>query len=126
MATQSTTPRPRPSPFRWGRCTKKVDASDASTTLYLHVFTWPQDGKLAVPGLKNSIEAAYLLTDADHKPLKTAGIEGGGLTIDMPSEAPSPISSTVVLKVSGPLDINQPAEAPPEATKTKAKNAKNK
>src|SRR5205814_7745820 len=38
------------SPFKqldWGRCTKKVTADGA--TLYLHVFTWPKDGKLLVP-----------------------------------------------------------------------------
>src|SRR5204862_741182 len=28
----------------WGRCTKKV--SGKTTTLYLHVFDWPADGKL--------------------------------------------------------------------------------
>ena len=46
------------SPFKrlaWGRCTKKLTADGA--TLYLHVFNWPADGKLLVPGLKNSSPA---------------------------------------------------------------------
>ncbi len=45
----------------WGRCTKKV--TDAGATLYLHVFDWPADGRLFVPGLKNSAAKAYLLSN---------------------------------------------------------------
>ena len=32
----------------WGRCTRK--AVDDGTLLYLHVFDWPDDGELPVPG----------------------------------------------------------------------------
>ena len=50
------------SPFKrlpWGRCTQKADG--ANTTLYLHVFDWPADGKLRVPGLTNAVRSASLL-----------------------------------------------------------------
>src|SRR5579862_4412849 len=50
------------SPFKrlaWGRCTKKATSKGA--TLYLHVFDWPSNSKLIVPGLKNKVEKAYLL-----------------------------------------------------------------
>ena len=53
------------SPFKrlpWGRCTKKITAE--RPTLYLHVFDWPADGKLVVPGLKNQVETAYLLEES--------------------------------------------------------------
>ena len=53
------------SPFRslpWGRCTQR--ATPEGATLYLHVFDWPSDGKLRVPGLFNQVRAAYLLADA--------------------------------------------------------------
>jgi alpha-L-fucosidase len=43
----------------WGRCTKKEYAK--GTTLYLHVFDWPEDGKLFVPGLENKVEQAYMM-----------------------------------------------------------------
>ncbi len=49
------------SPFKrlpWGRCTQKPGK------LYLHVFDWPKDGELLVPGLKNKVTQAYLLADA--------------------------------------------------------------
>ena len=62
---------------------EKVD--DAGATLYLHVFNWPKDGTLSLPGLKNVAEAAYLLADAEHAPLKTAAVAGGGVTIELPA-----------------------------------------
>ncbi len=93
------------SPFKslpWGRCTKKLSANGA--TLYLHVFNWPADGNLLVPGLTNKVQKAWLL--GSKQSLKTqAGEEG--LTISVPPAAPDPISSTVVLKVSDALAIDQ-------------------
>ena len=47
------------SSLEWGKCTLKT--TDGKTSLYLHVFDWPENGKLTVPGLKNSIEKAMLL-----------------------------------------------------------------
>jgi alpha-L-fucosidase len=91
------------SPFQrlsWGRCTKKLNADGA--TLYLHVFDWPADGKLLVPGLKNVAEKAWLLED--RKTLAVANTDQG-LVITLPANAPDPISSTVVLNVKGALAI---------------------
>ena len=97
-------------PFKhlpWGRCTKKVTAGGA--TLYLHVFDWPADGKLLVPGLKNRAEKAYLLADKHHSLAAHSGSEG--LTLDLSAGAPDPVSSTIVLKVKGALEIEQPVLA---------------
>jgi alpha-L-fucosidase len=92
------------SPFKrlpWGRCTKKLTGSGA--TLYLHVFNWPADGKLLVPGLKNQADLAYLLSDAK----KSLALQpsGEGLAISVPNSAPDPISSTVVLKIKGVPEV---------------------
>jgi alpha-L-fucosidase len=95
------------SPFKrlpWGRCTTKVEHGGA--TLYLHVFNWPTDGKLLVPGLKNPVEKAYLL--ADPKQLISSVNNPDGMTLTVPTGCPDPISSTVVLQVKGKLDIVQP------------------
>jgi alpha-L-fucosidase len=92
------------SPFKrlpWGRCTKKV--SDTGATLYLHVFNWPKDGQLLVPGLRNKVRQAYLL--AGRKPLSAATHEPG-VTITLPAVAPDPISSTVVLEIQGQPDVD--------------------
>ena len=49
----------------WGRCTQKE--TKKGTTLYLHVFDWPKDQVLRVPGLQASIRKAYLLADKQQK-----------------------------------------------------------
>jgi alpha-L-fucosidase len=93
------------SPFKrltWGRCTKKLTPDGA--TLYLHVFNWPANGELLVPGLMNKPEGAYLLADAKRKALRTAGSKQG-LVVSVPATAPDPISSTVVLNIQGALEI---------------------
>ena len=95
-------------PFKrlpWGRCTKKIFGDE--TTLYLHVFNWPKDGKLVVPGLKNEVAQAYLLKTTwlgGHKHLNTVS-DANGVTVSVPQDAPDKISSTVVLKIKGAPDI---------------------
>ncbi len=91
------------SPFRrltWGRCTRK--SHEGGTTLYLHVFDWPADGRLLVPGLRNSQITARLLDGG-------AAIECArtdeGVMLALPENAPDPIASVIVLEVSGQLDI---------------------
>jgi alpha-L-fucosidase len=91
------------SPFTilpWGRATKKVEGN--TTTLYLHVFAWPKDGKLLVPGLTSKIQTARLL--ANRKSLK-AITTTEGLMIDVPARAPDPVASVIVLTTQEPLTI---------------------
>ena len=99
------------SPFKrldWGRCTKKITSDGA--ILFLHVFNWPDDGKLVVPGLKNAAQQAYVLADPSKKALATQS-GAGGLTLSVPTAAPDPVCSTIVLKVKGPPNIEQPGLA---------------
>ena len=42
---------------QWGRSTTKGDM------IYLHVFDWPQDGKLAVEKLDKPVKKAWLLSE---------------------------------------------------------------
>ncbi len=88
------------SPFKkleWGRCTQKPDR------LFLHVFNWP-DKQLFVPGLKNTVEEAYLLADPKRASLAVSQNEDG-VTVTLPEEAPDKIASVVVLEISGPADV---------------------
>ena len=92
------------SPFRnldWGRCTKRISGNE--TTLYLHVFKWPTNGQLVVPGLQNTVTSARLL--AGGKALKFTRTEGG-VTVTVPETAPDKISSTVVLMITGAPEVN--------------------
>jgi alpha-L-fucosidase len=93
------------SPFKklpWGRCTTKV--LPEGTVLYLHVFTWPADGTLLVPGLKSPVEAAWLLADPAKTPLRFEA-RSEGVVVSVPEKAPDPVSSTIVLRTTGELVI---------------------
>jgi alpha-L-fucosidase len=84
----------------WGRCTQKT--AGGVTTLYLHVFQWPADGKLTVPGLRNKAKSASVLVSRKRVP--TASSENG-LVLSLPLQAPDALSSTVVLRLQGAPDI---------------------
>ena len=70
--------------------------------LYLHVFDWPKDGKLVVPGLAAKVRTAYLLADASRAALKTTA-RAGGVEVALPAQAPDAVASVVVLEIeAGP------------------------
>ena len=81
-----------PSPFAelaWGRATTK------DRNIYLMVFDWPQ-GQLEVPPVSTAIGRAYLLARPDEE-LRFAQREDG-VTVQVPSQAPDPIATVVVLE----------------------------
>lgn len=82
----------------WGRCTvKKVKGG---TNLYLHVFDWPKNGLLTVPGFKANVKDIYLLSNPNqHFAWKFDG--GGNLDIHAPSVIFDEVNTVVVLKVKG-------------------------
>jgi alpha-L-fucosidase len=49
--------------FPWGQCTRR------GNRLFLHVFEWPADGTLFVPGLLSPVDAAYPMAAPRSKPL---------------------------------------------------------
>ncbi len=87
------------SPFKklaWGRCTQKPGK------LYLHVFDWPADGKLAVP-LASPVTKAYLLADPSQSLQVERSAEGKVVTV--PSASQSPYAGVVVLEIAGPPEV---------------------
>jgi alpha-L-fucosidase len=85
----------------WGRCTQRM--TDQGTTLYLHVFKWPEDNLLRVPGIQTKVKDAFLLTDREHK-LSTR-MEGNDLFIELPDVMADPINTVVVLDTRGKLEV---------------------
>ena len=93
----------------WGRSTVKGDK------VYLHVFTWPADGKLPVPGLKNAILSAYPLAApgtklATLRENRTAAVRLEGCSQDQND-------TVLVLQLDGPpkvdpVTITQGSDAP--------------
>jgi alpha-L-fucosidase len=97
------------SPFKnlsWGRCTQKA-ISDGATRLYLHVFNWPSDGKLVVPGLKKKVTNVYLLSDAKKVRLPSA-VQGDNVLVSVGGQAPDPIDTVVVVDVEGRPIVAEP------------------
>ncbi len=73
--------------------------------LYLHVLTWPTNGKLVVGGLKTDVRRAWLLAagakSADAAPaLSVARLNPLDVTISVPKAAPDPADSVVVLDLA--------------------------
>jgi len=76
----------------WGRVTQNT----VKNTIYLHVFEWPADGKLSVPGLDAAKVASAKLLVAGETLQISAGTEGMPV-ITLPKSAPDTISTTIVL-----------------------------
>ncbi len=96
------------SPFKrlsWGKCTQKPGR------LYLVVYDWPKDGRLAVP-IENDVRKASLL--ASGEALKTEMSEGG-VTVLVPADAPDADASVVVLEIEGTARVPATAAAVKQA-----------
>jgi alpha-L-fucosidase len=94
------------SPFAklpWGRCTQR------SGTLYLHVFNWPQDGRLVVPGLKSAARSARLL--AGGRPLRIES-KRNDKWIHLPASAPDSVVSVIRVDLEGPLEVDNRLPSP--------------
>lgn len=92
-------------PMSWGRCTQK------DGMLYLHVFDWPKDGKLVVPGLYGTVKRAYLLADADKAHLK-ADLAEEGTVIAVGQKAPDENVSVVAVEFEEGRVITSPLIEP--------------
>ncbi|MDR9852202.1 alpha-L-fucosidase [Paenibacillus sp. VCA1] len=53
----------------WGRCTLK------GQTLYLHIYDWPVDGQLVVPGLLSRVERIYPLAGGEDLAFRRQGAQ---------------------------------------------------
>jgi alpha-L-fucosidase len=90
-----------PSPFRklqWGRCTRK------DNKLYFHIFDWPLDGHIRIPGLNNKVTRAYAL-DGEKK-LKPEH-NGREWYLQVSKLDPDPIATVIVVEIEGEPDVDQ-------------------
>ena len=94
------------SPFHrlnWGRSTKKLNKDGA--ILYLHVFDWPDNGILRVPGLKNMPASIQLLQDGTELSAKQVKGEIPAIVIAVPKDAPDPHASVIKMVINGDLQV---------------------
>jgi alpha-L-fucosidase len=85
-----TTASPFQTQLPWGRATSKKGK------LYLHVFNWPADGVVDVPGFSAKAAKVYLL--ADPRQSLAAEKTADGLRIRVPASAPDPAATVIVLE----------------------------
>jgi len=71
--------------------------------LYLHVFNWPNDGKLLLGGLESNISKAYFLTDQTKKGLKFERANKEDISITVPSKMPDTLNTVIVLETKAPI-----------------------
>lgn len=87
------------SPFAalpWGRCTQKREGAD--TRLFLHLFEWPEDGRLRIPGLGNEGGRATVLATGAALPLTR---DGADLVVQLDDAARDPDCAVIELRVAG-------------------------
>jgi alpha-L-fucosidase len=75
--------------------------------IYLHVFNWPKDGKIVLPGMESKVAKAYLLADPEKKALPFTVSQPGVVEIQVPAEAPDADASVIALEYKGELKVQQ-------------------
>jgi alpha-L-fucosidase len=81
----------------WGRVTAKT--VDGNTTLYLHVYDWPENGSLAIRDMQGKVTSAKVLATGDAVEIKPAGILN---VMNVPRGAVDPIDTVIAVTLSGP------------------------
>lgn len=92
-------------PFRrlgWGRATAR--RVDGGTRLYLHVFEWPKDGVLRVPGLMNDVRGVGMLAPVLLDVAQTRD-ESGVVIAGLPAAAANAADTVVVLDIVGEPEV---------------------
>ncbi|QOY90165.1 alpha-L-fucosidase [Paludibaculum fermentans] len=81
----------------WGECTRR------GSTLYLHVFDWPESGTLVVPGLKSKLTRAKLPNGTN---LAAKQIPEGWV-LHLPDRRPGGLIPVITLETEGAMVANR-------------------
>ncbi len=100
-AIYATEAGPYVDPLPWGRETLKSHPN-GSTTMYLHVWQWPADGKILLPGFKLTPTSGKLLAN---QAAVTATMTPAGLVVTLPGAATDPDVSVAALEFAGPVMV---------------------
>jgi alpha-L-fucosidase len=89
----------------WGRCTRKD--YEGGVKLFLHVFQWPENKEIIVPGCLNPVKKAYLLSDPSRSPMAVKRMEEA-ILITLPEKMPDTVNTVIALDLEGKLDLTNP------------------
>jgi len=106
-AIYNTSAGPFPRRLPWGRVTQTT-RPDGGVTLFLHIWTWPDDGSILLPGIDQKPTSGRLL--ATGKRVKGT-ITPEGLSIALPKQAPDAEISVVRVDFRGAITVKQPETA---------------
>ncbi|HZX10371.1 MAG TPA: hypothetical protein VFG01_05425, partial [Acidobacteriota bacterium] len=79
------------SDLEWGRSTTKANK------IFLHIFEWPKNRTLEIPGLKDKVKSVYLLENPETQ--LNIQYNETGAEIEIPDEAPDPYVSVIALEL---------------------------
>ena len=89
----------------WGHVLPWGDATVAANgKINLCVYNWPLDGKLSVPGLKNKIKAAKLLTNKGAQDIKVT-TKNGWTSFHLPATRPEKLISVIEVETEGKPEV---------------------
>jgi alpha-L-fucosidase len=114
QAIHATEASPFPRRLPWGRVTQKA-GEKGGTTLYLHVWDWPTNGKILLTTLKEIPASGWMLEGGA---TVTAERTADGIVIQLPGKTTDPDVSVVRLEFPGALTITQEACNTPAADGT--------
>jgi alpha-L-fucosidase len=97
-----------PNPLPWGRTTQKTKTG-GGTTLYLHVWEWPADGKILLPNIKQSPRSGRLIAGGG---AVASTVTPEGLVVTLPGSAPDPDVSVAALEFDRPVEVVNAATLP--------------
>ncbi|NDC75231.1 alpha-L-fucosidase [bacterium] len=103
-AIYATEAGPFPRRLPWGRVTQKRTSAAGATSLYLHVWEWPADGRILLPTVAQSPRSARLLAIDSAVTTETTP---DGLIVRLPASAPDPDVSVVRLDFPGFVTVTQ-------------------
>ena len=102
-AIHATDASPFPRRLPWGRVTQKTGKTGA-TTLFLHVWEWPADGKILLPTLQELPSSGSMLQGGA---TVTAERSADGIVVSLPGKATHPDVSVARLEFPGAVTVTQ-------------------
>lgn len=92
----------------WGRTTQRR-LSNGDTALYLHVFDWPEDGELLVPGLVNQVVGVDSIESKRQSQISAYRKTPEGILIKLAGQAWDKHASVIKLVLKGTPRIDERA-----------------
>jgi len=96
----------------WGRVTQRFKPNGGST-VYVHVWNWPANGKIVLSGVRIAALSGKLLATGA---TVSSVVSPEGLVVTLPGAAPDPDVSVAALEFSAPLRVVETVVRPADSS----------